>query len=512
MARSNSEAKPPGGFIQRVVRSPLRFASILGVLIGLGFYIYYAVLFYGSHVTIAHNYAAELDAKAAAAVPGGRLTDDLRAWPVIKRLQKQLRSPEPALGPWPHLVAGSQGWNEALAVLAAHPGILDELRSAAARPAMGYFISGDENPDDPASTGVAGTKNIFLVACLMPYLGCARNDARWLAFDTDVAIQENDPVRAAADVRASLSLARLCDERGQLIEELVRIAITAMVAGNVTDLLADHPGFLSDAQLREIAAGIKAAVGPDDKALTLDTERLCMLDYTQRLFTDDGHGDGYLCREGYDFLMAMAGNSVGVLDRIAAPTLVERFGTRRQYVETFDRLTRPFLPENRKPLWASPLVDPAIVEANRIDNDKSLKPAQRLPAILIPALGKAFNSGEQQLQIRDGVLVAIALERYRLAKGVYPDTLDALIPAYLDRIPPDRFDGKPLKYRLADGRAVLYSIGADLKDDGGTPMRKPSGEIVRFDMHRENPMLGDWILFPQVRDSATDGHDPSPKR
>jgi len=41
---------------------------------------------------------------------------------------------------------------------------------------------------------------------------------------------------------------------------------------------------------------------------------------------------------------------------------------------------------------------------------------------------------------------AMALERYRLSKGQFPDTLDELVPAYLEEIPKDPADGAPLRY------------------------------------------------------------------
>jgi hypothetical protein len=64
--------------------------------------------------------------------------------------------------------------------------------------------------------------------------------------------------------------------------------------------------------------------------------------------------------------------------------------------------------------------------------------------------------------------VACALERYRLWKGEYPASLDALAPRFMDRVPHDVINGQPLHYRLTDNRQfVLYSVGWKNKDDGG---------------------------------------------
>jgi hypothetical protein len=64
-------------------------------------------------------------------------------------------------------------------------------------------------------------------------------------------------------------------------------------------------------------------------------------------------------------------------------------------------------------------------------------------------------------------VVAVAIERYRLRRGAWPDSLAALVPDLLPTVPLDPFDGQPLRYRrLADG-VVIYSIGPDSADDGG---------------------------------------------
>lgn len=62
--------------------------------------------------------------------------------------------------------------------------------------------------------------------------------------------------------------------------------------------------------------------------------------------------------------------------------------------------------------------------------------------------------------------VGAALERYRADKGAYPDTLDALVPAYLTRIPDDPYAGAPPRYASEPSRR-LWSVGPDRKDDDG---------------------------------------------
>ncbi len=67
--------------------------------------------------------------------------------------------------------------------------------------------------------------------------------------------------------------------------------------------------------------------------------------------------------------------------------------------------------------------------------------------------------------------LAVAVAIFHAHTGVLPENLEKLVPAYLEAIPLDPFDGKPLRMLgPKDGRATLYSIGPDLKDDGGEVM------------------------------------------
>ena len=60
-----------------------------------------------------------------------------------------------------------------------------------------------------------------------------------------------------------------------------------------------------------------------------------------------------------------------------------------------------------------------------------------------------------------------ACRLYEKKHGKLPGALDALIPEFLNAVPVDPFDGKPLRYDRQ--RGFIYSVGYDQKDDGGAP-------------------------------------------
>jgi hypothetical protein len=104
-----------------------------------------------------------------------------------------------------------------------------------------------------------------------------------------------------------------------------------------------------------------------------------------------------------------------------------------------------------------------------------------------PIVSCVLQFAEIQVLI-DETRIACALERYRLAHGVYPDSLDALAPAYIDALPHDIMNGGPYHYRLrADGTFLLYSVGWNQTDDGGKVVyQKDYPERLDYQQ-------GDWV-------------------
>lgn len=94
----------------------------------------------------------------------------------------------------------------------------------------------------------------------------------------------------------------------------------------------------------------------------------------------------------------------------------------------------------------------------------------QLDAIAIANFSKAVQVLAFNQTKANEAQIVCALERYRLAHGEYPETLDALTPQFIDKLPLDIIGGQPLHYRHTDdGKFLLYSVGWNEKDDGGLP-------------------------------------------
>jgi hypothetical protein len=108
--------------------------------------------------------------------------------------------------------------------------------------------------------------------------------------------------------------------------------------------------------------------------------------------------------------------------------------------------------------------------------------------VLLPAYGKAALRSARAQTFVDETFVACALERYRMEHNVFPDTLEALTPQFISKIPNDLFNGGPLHYKKTDNDGyILYSIGWDEKDDGGSMVMKP-GSTPKVET-----TVGDWV-------------------
>ena len=93
----------------------------------------------------------------------------------------------------------------------------------------------------------------------------------------------------------------------------------------------------------------------------------------------------------------------------------------------------------------------------------------------------------------DMARVAIALERYRLVQGNYPEKLDALAPRFIESLPHDVIGGQPLKYHRTDnGQFALYSVGWNGTDDGGAVFPPEDSSFGN------ESGKGDWVWTGQV--------------
>ena len=82
--------------------------------------------------------------------------------------------------------------------------------------------------------------------------------------------------------------------------------------------------------------------------------------------------------------------------------------------------------------------------------------------------------------IRDLMKFGVALRRYELRNGRFPEKLDQLVSTgLLDELPPDPCSGKPYHYIVRGREMTVYSNGRNAVDDGGVTASLPEdGDIL----------------------------------
>ena len=98
---------------------------------------------------------------------------------------------------------------------------------------------------------------------------------------------------------------------------------------------------------------------------------------------------------------------------------------------------------------------------------------------------RTFTQFYEALATRRIAAVIIAVQLYRAEHGNgYPVSLAQLVPDYLPSVPIDPMagDGRPLGYHPNTKPAVVYSVGVNGIDDGGTSLAPASGAASQWQM------------------------------
>jgi hypothetical protein len=397
------------------------------------------------------------------------------------------------------------------------------LRHAAAKPILGFRLGhrGDAFDADfypnIAPAPQTSTVHELLRSVYLPYLNDLRHAANLLALDAAVAADAGDADRLAADIHALLGVARHVHQGGTLIDHLVSIGIAETALRELEATLVHAPALLRDAQLRGFAHEIGRARTADD-LISFAGERMMFHDIVQHLYTDNGAGDGRITPQGLKLLASLA--VIGIPDPAklghdsetsfayaVAPAALPFIASRKEIGDEYDRLMSLSEANLARPLrdadWRT------VEEAIESMRGSAVQFVRLLPtSVLFPALARANWVAERSLARREAIATAIALELYRRRNnGAYPRELGDLVPDLLPTAPLDRIDGSPLRYRLIDGRPLLYSVGVDRDDDGGRsfvdarsgetrPNEAAQWESVRVFEKHNTPVDADWVLYP----------------
>jgi hypothetical protein len=336
--------------------------------------------------------------------------------------------------------------------------ILAELRVASERPAAVYSIHPEHD-----------------LGAQMVMFGVMKTMAQTAYLHALANLEAGNSADAMADVRFMFRLGQALRGEPMLISHLVRIAILNIALQPVRQGLAKHRW--SDAQLQELQGMLLS----DD--LLADYGRMMR---GERAFGNELMGQniagnfGAMDRQnaGFKFLAVFSPRGLLYQNQIAINRTHEQTTLR-----AVDAVAHRVYPERCN-------TNAFMAALGR------RTPYNVLGWMLFPAFQKVFGRFAYTQNGFDQAAIACALERHRLARGQFPESLEALVPQFMEKIPGDIIGGQPLHYRRTDdppsqgsgaasGKFVLYSIGWNEKDDGGVAARNKDG--------KEDLENGDWV-------------------
>jgi hypothetical protein len=353
---------------------------------------------------------------------------------------------------------------DVLLALSKYDATIEEVRVAGKLPDSRFPLEYDK--DDPA-------------VILLPHLAALKNAAKLVQLRAIAELQNGESQKALDDVRLTLRLAEAIRTEPFLISHLVRIAILQIAVQPVYEGLAEHRW--SDAQLAELdrllapenfLADYRTAMRGEMVLLQIGCIQW-LKRHPEQISNLGGGGN-------YDSAPPMPG-------QIVAWLIPSGWFYQNQY-----RCVRMTLEYFLPPVDVErETVSPALVRQSDQElsaETKQTSPYNVLEKMLVPALGNAVKKFAYAQASVNLARTAIALERYRLSRGNYPESLALLAPQFIAQLPHDVINGELLKYRReADGRFVLYSIGWNETDDDGVVVFR-KGSSAEVDVSQ-----GDWV-------------------
>jgi hypothetical protein len=313
---------------------------------------------------------------------------------------------------------------------------------------------------------------------LLPHLSLAKGLCQTLSVRACAALSAGKSDEALADTQVNYRLMSALRDEPLVISHLVRIAMNEITAQSLWEGLAARRW--SEPQLEVLEKELASLDFIADEVRVLRGERASVNATCDRLVRSRSE-----LQEGVESLQANPAQKKAA--SFALLMLFPRWLIRHSQIlinEYEQEIINTLQQAQQQPQAHSPL-DKALVESWQQRLARTT-PCNLLARQLIPVLFKLTNKSCNAQTTVNLARLAVALERHRLANGSYPEKLDALAPRFLEKIPLDVFDGKPLRYRLqSDGTFLLYSIGVNQTDDSGKVVLRESGGL--------NLEEGDWV-------------------
>ena len=395
---------------------------------------------------------------------------------------------------------GSENWNAATAWLTANRAQIDAFCKATKRPVFGFPVGVAVSDDDAALFGKNSQSNSISNAAidnsdvdklvtsefpsfgmLLPQLASLRDAAKIIAIDMMMAVEKADGERATRDAEAIIALSIHAQEGRILLGDLVGMSIRSLVVNRILMALEWKPNTFTDSQLKRLQNALRS-VPPALERPDFTSERLMFEDIVQRVYTDDGHGDGRFAPQWKQLRL------ISALESISAGNDGKQQGATTQFTLLASFLSQPFAfyaiagrkealdhyDASIKRLAGQPndslndaVTASTIAEEEFVESMTAHGARFFLEGILMPALGKVVFNFQIDRANRDACVISIAAELYHRANEKWPASAKDLAPLCNGNAPRDSWNGKSILMETDANGFRMWSVGRDGVDDRG---------------------------------------------
>ncbi|MCH9023185.1 MAG: hypothetical protein IID32_10540 [Planctomycetes bacterium] len=384
-------------------------------------------------------------------VANPQATDDQNAWPYYQKAIDQLLEPDEIIE---KVAYNTNQWQKHASLSSAQQKAIDDWINRNENAWGEYFAAGKMKHFwfDYKSRFTDQDDHMVIAVRLSP-LGAMKALSRLGIWKARLHIEKGDIHNGLDHCLSIVRTGRHLQAAPIIIEQLVGLSISHMGHREILHMVSDAK--LTASQLTHVQNQLTAVYQNQYPVLNLAFERLVHLDTVQWYFTDSGPGGGH-----------MLPNVTQIIGSSDLPIPVPMISAgRHDTLKAFNILDDMF----EKEIHLTPWQIHTTTDTTAKDYLNSLpKFRYMLVHELVPTVNRASELVWRGRALHEATLTILALHRWKLQKGSYPDSLEELIDTgLLERLPLDPYSDRPLTYKKQGDDFILYSYAGDFDDDQG---------------------------------------------
>ena len=391
---------------------------------------------------------------------------------------------------------GSENWNAATAWLTANRAQIDAFCKATERPVLGFPLGVAVSDDDAALLWRNSQSNSISNAAIdnsdvdkldpselpsfsmpLPHFAILKQAVRIIASDMMMAVEKADGERATRDAEAIIALSIHFQEARMLLGGFVGVSIRSIVVNRILMALEWKPNTFTDSQLKRLQNALRSVPRALERP-DFTLERLMFEDIVQRLYTDDGHGDGRFAPQWKQLRMISALEGVSadkprattqftlLASWLSQPFAFYAIAGRKEALDHYDASMKRLAIQPNDSLNDT-VTASAIAEEEFVESMTAHGARFFLEGILMPGLGKVAFELQIDRANRDACVISIAAELYHRANGKWPASATDLAPLCNGNAPRDSWNGKSILMETDANGFRMWSVGRDGVDNRG---------------------------------------------